>query len=109
MQFSAFPFSITDFDKIVPEIHKGVTGSAEWRVLQRDDVRIRLVRYSPGYMADHWCSKGHIIFCVEGSMVTELENGSNHTLCKGCMYTVGDNSDAHRTSTEEGCVLFIVD
>jgi quercetin dioxygenase-like cupin family protein len=109
MQFSPFPFSITDFETVVPEIHSGITGHAEWRIVQRDDMRIRLVKYSPGYLADHWCSKGHIIFCVEGAMETELENGSKHLLTKGYMYTVGDNSDAHRTYSEEGCQLFIVD
>lgn len=109
MQFSSFPFSITDFKTIEPEIKQGTTGHAEWRTLFRDEVRIRQVTYSPGYLADHWCSKGHIIFCVEGEMETELENGSKHLLTKGLMYTVGDNSDAHRTYSEKGCVIFIVD
>lgn len=109
MKFSPFPFSITDFETVTPEIHNGITGYAEWRIVHRDDTRIRLVTYSPGYLADHWCSKGHIIFCVEGSMETELDNGSKHLLTEGNMYTVGDNSDAHRTYSEEGCRLFIVD
>jgi quercetin dioxygenase-like cupin family protein len=109
MTLSPFPFFITDFAAIQPEIKQGITGHAEWRVLSRDEIRIRLVTYSPDYFADHWCSKGHIIFCVEGSMETELENGSKHLLTKGCMYTVGDNSDAHRSYSENGCVLFIVD
>jgi quercetin dioxygenase-like cupin family protein len=109
MKFSPFPFSITDFKSIEPEIHQGITGVAEWRIVRRDDVRIRMVTYSPGYLADHWCSKGHIIFCAEGSMETELENGSKHLLQKGMIYTVGDNSDAHRTYSEAGCILFIVD
>jgi quercetin dioxygenase-like cupin family protein len=109
MQLSPFPFSITDFADIEPEYKTGVTGHAEWRTLHRDNVRIRRVIYSPGYLADHWCSKGHIIFCVEGSMETELENGSKHLLSKGQLYTVGDNSDAHRTYSEKGCTLLIVD
>jgi len=109
MYLSPFPFSISDFSTIEPEIHTGITGQAEWRILHRDEVRIRLVTYSPNYLADHWCSKGHIIFCVEGDMETELENGSKHLLSKGFMYTVGDNSDTHRTYSKNGCVLFIVD
>lgn len=109
MQLSPFPFSITDFSTIEPEIHNGITGHAIWRTVLRDNIRIRQVIYSPKYLADHWCSKGHIIFCAEGSMETELENGSKHVLNKGMMYTVGDNSDAHRTYSEEGCTLFIVD
>lgn len=109
MKLSPFPFSITEFQDITPEIHQGVTGFAEWRIVQRDDIRIRLVSYSPEYLADHWCSKGHIIFCVEGEMETTLDNGTKHVLRKGAMYTVGDESDAHRTYSKDGCVLFIVD
>jgi quercetin dioxygenase-like cupin family protein len=107
MRFSPFPFSITDFSTIEPEIKQGITGHAEWRTLFRDDVRIRLVTYSPNYLADHWCSKGHIIFCVEGEMETELENGSKHLLTKGMMYTVGDNSDAHRTYSEKAALFLL--
>lgn len=109
MQLSDFPFSITDFSTIEPEIKTGITGQAEWRTLRRDQIRIRQVTYSPDYLADHWCSKGHIIFCIEGSMETELEDGSKHLLSKGLMYTVGDNAGQHRTFSKEGCVLFIVD
>lgn len=109
MNLSPFPFSITDFSTIEPTIHSGITGHAEWRTLQRDDIRIRLVTYSPNYLADHWCSKGHIIFCVEGEMETELNDGSKHLLTKGLMYTVGDNCGEHRTFSKNGCVIFIVD
>ncbi len=109
MKLSPFPFSITDFSTIEPTIKQGTTGFAEWRTLFRDDTRIRLVTYSTGYFADHWCSKGHIIFCVEGDMETELENGSKHLLSKGMIYTVGDKSDAHRSYSKNGCVIFIVD
>ncbi len=109
MKLSSFPFSITDFQQIEPETHAGTTGHAEWRILHKDDTRIRMVTYSANYLADHWCSKGHIIFCVEGEMITALENGTEHVLRKGMVYTVGDNSDAHRTRSEKGCILFIVD
>jgi len=109
MTLSSFPFSITDFKDLTPELHQGITGFAEWRILWRDDIRIRQVIYSPEYLADHWCSKGHIIFCAEGEMETELENGTKHVLKKGQVYTVGDQSDAHRSYSKEGCTLFIVD
>jgi quercetin dioxygenase-like cupin family protein len=109
MQIAPFPFSISDFDLISPERHEGITGYAEWRILTMHDIRIRLVTYSPDYLADHWCNKGHIIFCVEGSMETELEDGSKHVLNKGQLYTVGDNSAAHRSYSAKGCTLFIVD
>lgn len=109
MNLSPFPFSITDFSSIKPEVHNGITGLAEWRVMMRDDIRIRLVKYSANYLADHWCSKGHIIYCIEGEMTTELADGGMFVLKEGQVYTVGDDSDAHRSFTEGGCVLFIVD
>ncbi len=109
MEFSSFPFSITDFASIEPAIYQGITGTASWKTLYRDAVRIRLVTYSPDYRADHWCRKGHIIFCLQGSMETELEDGSKHMLHEGMMYTVGDNSGEHRTYSSNGCLLFIVD
>ncbi|MBL0882260.1 MAG: DHCW motif cupin fold protein [Chitinophagaceae bacterium] len=109
MNIPSFSFSITDFSTIDPEIHQGLTGFAEWRILQKNDIRIRLVQYSDDYLADHWCNKGHIIFCVEGEMETELATGEKHLLKKGHLYTVGDNADAHRSYSKNGCTLFIVD
>ncbi len=109
MNFPSFSFSITDFTSIHPEIHTGLTGFAEWRTLQKNEIRIRLVKYSNDYLADHWCNKGHIIFCAEGEMETELINGEKYLLKKGQLYTVGDNADAHKSYSRNGCTLFIVD
>jgi quercetin dioxygenase-like cupin family protein len=109
MLLTEFPFTITDWLYIEPVTYNGITGVAIWRTVLKDDIRIRLVEYSEGYIADHWCDKGHIIYCVEGEMETELKDGRKFILSKGMMYTVGDNSDAHRTSTTNGCTLFIVD
>ena len=82
---------------------------AYWQTQLVNDIRVRMVEYSTGYKADHWCSKGHIIFCIEGEMETELDDGCIMKLTKGMSYFVGDNSDAHRTSSKKGCKLFIVD
>jgi hypothetical protein len=109
MHLSSFPFSTTDWSTIEAVAYNGITGTAVWKTIMRDDIRIRMVEYSAGYVADHWCDKGHIIFCVDGEMVTELKNGNTHTLSKGMMYTVGDHSHEHKTYTENGCTLFIVD
>ena len=104
-------FSFETFDwTLIPKVqHRGETGFATWQVLQFEDIRVRIVEYSPKYKANHWCKKGHIVYCLEGEMVTELEDGSNKKLSKGMMYVVGDNSEGHRTSTSGGCKLFIVD
>ncbi len=109
MQITAIPFSTTDWSEVEPTKHQGITGEATWKTIYLNDVRIRLVEYSAGYEADHWCSKGHIIFCVAGEMVTELEDGRKQPLTQGMMYTVGDNCEAHKSTSVNGCMLFIVD
>lgn len=109
MKISSFPFQIDNWSSIPKEEHKGETGLAYWQTQMVNDIRVRMVEYSAGYKADHWCSKGHIILCTEGEMDTELEDGRVLKLSKGMTYFVGDNCEAHRSSTKEGCKLFIVD
>jgi len=109
MQLSSFPFQTLDWTNIAKEEHQGETGMAYWQVFKMGDIRVRKVEYSAGYKADHWCSKGHIILCMEGEMDTQLADGRVMKLTKGMTYFVGDNNEAHRSSTSEGCKLFIVD
>ena len=103
------PFQVTDWSAIQPSEHKGETGTAYWRTLQLGDLRVRMVEYSPGYLADHWCSKGHILLCLKGELNTELQDGRNFILKPGMSYEVADNAEAHRSRTESGATLFIVD
>lgn len=109
MKLDSFPFQTLSWDNIPAEEHAGITGMAYWRVFRMNDVRVRMVEYTAGYLADHWCSKGHIILCLEGEMETELEDGRKFILTKGMTYHVGDQNEAHRSSTTTGCKLFIVD
>ncbi len=109
MEMKQFPFQTLDWSGIPKEAHKGITGTATWRIFKMGDIRIRMVEYSPVYFADHWCKKGHIIYCIAGQMITELEDGREFTLSQGMTYHVGGNSEAHRSRTENGCALFIVD
>ena len=109
MTIPSFPFQLIDWTSIKTEIHKGERAFATWQVLKVGDIRIRKMSYEPGYKADHWCSKGHIFYCLQGEMITELEDGRLMTLKEGMTYLVGDNNEAHRTFTEEGCTLFVVD
>lgn len=109
MDISSFPFSTFDWTTIPREEKTGETGKAYWQVLHVGDIRVRLVEYSPGYLADHWCKKGHVIHCLEGEMETTLEDGRKFRLSKGMTYVVGDNNEAHRSATKLGCLLFIVD
>jgi len=103
------PFTVTDWQNVPATEHKGETGTALWRTLQYGDLRVRVVEYSPGYKADHWCEKGHVLYCLEGEMICELSNGSEFTLKAGMSYQVSDDLSSHRTRTEHGAKLFIVD
>jgi hypothetical protein len=109
LKIESFPFQTLDWSTVPKEERRGDTGFAYWQVKQVNDIRVRRVEYSPGYFADHWCTKGHIIYCLEGEMQTELQDGRVFPMTKGMCYFVGDNNEAHRSSTKTGCVLFIVD
>ncbi|SDT11963.1 hypothetical protein SAMN05216598_4040 [Pseudomonas asplenii] len=109
MELTAIPFGTTDWSKIEATVHPGETGTAYWRTCQFGTIRVRQVEYSPGYLADHWCRKGHILLCLEGQLETELEDGREFTLTAGMSYQVADNAEAHRSSTSTGATLFIVD
>lgn len=109
MKMSGIPFGLTDWSKIERTEHKGETGSAYWHTQQFGELRVRMVEYTPGYLADHWCSKGHILFCLEGELITELSDGRKFTLTPGMSYQVADNEEAHRSFTQTGARLFIVD
>ena len=103
------PFGTTDWSSIEPTVHRGETGTATWRTRTFDGIRVRMVEYSPGYRADHWCSKGHILLCLEGELHTELTDGRVFVLRPGVTYQVADGVDAHRSRTAVGAKLFIVD
>ncbi len=102
-------FQLTDWDKISTTKYKGETGIAYWKTVQFDGLRIRMIEYSKNYKADHWCEKGHIIYCIEGEMDTELADGRVFKLSEGMTYQVSDELSSHRTSSVNGVKLFIVD
>ncbi len=104
------PFQITNWQDVPKTEHKGETGTAYWQTLQFDGIRIRMVEYGAGYKADHWCDKGHLIYCIEGEMTTQLKDGSTHILKKGMSYqTTDDKENPHSSTSLNGCKLFIVD
>src|SRR5678815_4408529 len=83
---SNIPFQVINWSTLQPIKKKGETGSVISRGLQFDDLRVRVVEYSPGYLADHWCQKGHIVYCLEGEFISEMENGEQFTLRQGMSY-----------------------
>ncbi|CDN47200.1 DHCW motif cupin fold protein [Neorhizobium galegae] len=109
MQISDIPFSTTDWSRVPKTEHKGETGLTTWQTCHFGKIRLRMVEYSPGYLADHWCVKGHILLCLEGELTTELADGRVFVLKPGMSYQVADDAEPHRSSTAVGAKLFIVD
>jgi hypothetical protein len=109
MRMTDIPFGTTDWATIPPTDHAGDTGMATWRTQTFGDIRVRMVTYTPGYLADHWCEKGHILLCLTGELTTELADGRIFVLKPGMSYQVADGAEPHRSSTETGATLFIVD
>ena len=109
MQLSDIAFGTTDWSAIEPTSHPGETGIALWRTRDFGAIRVRMVEYSPGYRADHWCEKGHILLCLSGEIETELRDGRRFRLRPGVSYQVADGAEAHRSYSPTGATLFIVD
>jgi hypothetical protein len=109
MRMSDIPFGTTDWSGVPPTTHAGDAGVATWRTQQFGDIRVRMVEYSPGYVANHWCQKGHILFCLDGELHTDLADGRSFALAPGMSYQVADGAEPHRSRTEKGARLFVVD
>lgn len=109
MELRDIPFCTTDWSAVERTVHAGETGTAHWRTQRFGTVRVRMVEYSAGYLADHWCEKGHVLLCLAGELRTELADGRVFTLTPGMSYQVADGAEAHRSSTDIGATLFVVD
>ena len=106
---SNLPFQTIDWTSIERIEYKGETGVAVWQTIQFAGLRIRLVEYSNEYLADHWCQKGHIVHCLEGEFISELKTGEKIKLTKGETYIVSDELSSHRSLSENGVKLLIID
>jgi hypothetical protein len=109
MKIENVAFEVIDWTTVPVTEHPGETGVAHWRTLQLGNIRVRLVEYSPGYLADHWCNKGHILLVLAGTLITELQDGQTFSLTAGTSYQVADDTAPHRSRTQTGARLFIVD
>ena len=109
MRLVEIPFQTVDWDSVPITSHPGERGSAMWRTVEVGNVRARLVEYTPGYLADHWCERGHVLHVLDGELSTELRDGRTFVLDAGQSYIVADGDGAHRSSTATGARLFIVD
>ena len=109
MNLTDIPFQTTDWSTVEPTVHRGDVGQALWRTQTLGNVRVRMVEYTPGYVADHWCDKGHVLLVLEGELHTQLLDGRSFVLTPGMTYQVADNAEPHRSSAPGGARLFIVD
>lgn len=109
MNIENVPFMTTDWKSIEAVKYPGESGQALWRTLEVGNIRVRMVEYKPGYLADHWCSRGHVLLVMEGELVTELKDGRTFTLLPGMTYQVASNAEPHKSSTKMGAKIFIVD
>lgn len=109
MKIDNFPFTTLDWTNMEIKERAGVTGKCSSKVFHMGTIRVRMVEYSANYLSDHWCHKGHVIYCIDGEMEARLEDGRTFKISKGMTYHVGDDCEAHRSSSEKGCKLLIVD
>ena len=103
------PFGATDWSAIEPTEHRGETGMAYWRTCHFGTIRVRRVDYSAGYLADHWCVKGHILFCLAGELHTQLQDRRTFRIKPGMSYQVADDAEPHKSFAPTGAKLFVVD
>lgn len=106
---SKIPFQTINWNAIGKDEYQGETGTAWWQTMQFPGLRIRKVEYSAGYLADHWCMKGHIVHCLEGEFISELGTGEKIRLTSGETYVVSDELSSHRSFSENGVKLLIID
>ena len=109
MKIENISFATTDWEHVARTEHSAESGQAFWRTQHFGNVRVRIVEYTPGYVSDHWCSKGHILLCLEGELETELHDGRTFLLKPGMSYQVADDAEAHRSRSPLGAKLFVVD
>jgi hypothetical protein len=109
MKLEGIFFQTTDWSTVGPTSHPGDPGVATWRTREAGNVRVRMVEYSAGYVADHWCERGHVVLVLDGELVTELRDGREVVLGPGQSYVVADGDGAHRSRSPRGARLFIVD
>lgn len=103
------PFETVDWSALPATTVNGTTGTATARTVQHDGLRIRMLEYSAGYLADHWCPRGHLVFVLAGELINEHEDGPVNVLKAGMSYHVSDGLSSHRSRTHGPVKLLIVD
>jgi quercetin dioxygenase-like cupin family protein len=110
MKIPAIPFTITKFSELPASAAAGSTGTSLSRTAEISDLRVRVVEYRLGYLADHWCDRGHVFYLLRGEVTVELSDGRSFPMQAGESFQVSDHGDSpHRLRTATGAAAFIVD
>jgi quercetin dioxygenase-like cupin family protein len=109
MKTQQVPFTVIDWEKVPVTEVPGKSGAAQMRTVIDQTLCVRMVDFTPGYSADHWCAKGHIAFVVAGSLKIVVGDGRSFDLHAGSSFHMGDQAGRHRVSTGDGARVFIVD
>lgn len=103
------PFQAINWDQVEKIQYYGEMGIATWQTLDFDGLRIRIVEYSPNYKADHWCQKGHIVHCLEGSFICRHQDQRIFEFNRGMTYIVSDSLSSHLSISKNGAKILIID
>jgi hypothetical protein len=110
MKIENVPFTVLDWNKIVPIEHKGEKGTSFWQTVESGNIRVRMVQYSPGFRSDHFCPRGHILLVLDGKFSVLMKNGISHELTPGMSFHAGDDEEnPHLGYSQNGATVFIVD
>ena len=109
MRIERVPFAATDWEQVPASEIEGERGTARQRTVEAGNLRLRMVEFSPGYRADHWCPRGHVVLVLEGALTTELKDGRRFESPAGTSFQVADGDGFHLVSTAAGAKVFIVD
>jgi len=110
MKIQDVPFEVTDWNQLTMVEHPGEKGAAQWRTVERGNIRVRMVDYLPGYYSDHWCSRGHVLLVLEGELTIRLKDGKEFVMKAGTSFQAADDEvNPHLAFTSKGAKVFILD
>ncbi len=110
MKIENVPFVVTTWPDVPPMEHKGETGMSYWKVFEQGNIRVRIVEFEPGFKADHYCPRGHVLLVLEGEVRIRLKDGKEYKLTPSMSFQASDDeANPHYVYSDKGGKVFIVD
>jgi len=100
---------LIDWESTAPIETKGKTGVNTAHEFSSGGYKIRLLVYSSNYESDHWCEKGHIIHCIEGSMMLKIKDRKDIYLSAGKSLLLGEGDHHMAVTGDVSAKIFIID